>query len=320
MRPAVRFGFVRGQVNDFVFFDQKRIVFTQELFHIFDYSIILVVPGKKKIYNIPMPPGFSAGICPNCNEHLLLKQGLAFLVCPLCAKNITAREAQADLERVYTDPAKLNDNIAKIIKLEKKYGPQLPYQILLVVKSKFPHNEEVAFLALKMSDFNRLLLKEYLSNFARFKKAVSFANEVLEHGMTPRNYELLPLFEQYIDNKTKGANHTRWIERLREMNASVEANPPRDTAHLLIYSFYIGSVVINIALAVLFAVLSLSFYIYIVIALVALCAEMVVLYSHARKYANRLTIPDGERALMVIFMCSIVVLAGGVFLGTFLFR
>lgn len=263
---------------------------------------------------------FNAGMCPNCNEHLLLKQGLAFLVCPLCAKNITAREAKEDLERVYTNPAKLTENIAQILNLEKKYGPQLPYQILLVLKNKFPHNEEVAFLTLKMSGFNSQLLKEYLSNFAKFQKTISFAHEVLEHGMTPRHYELLPLFEQYIKNKTKGANNTRWVERLREMNASVAANPPRNTANVLIYTFYSGSSIINVALAVLFMVLSLSFYIYIAIALAALCAEMTVLYSHAKKYATRLTIPDGERALMVLFMCSIVVLVGGVFLGTFLFR
>jgi len=89
---------------------------------------------------------FSAGVCPNCKEHLLLKQGLMFLVCPLCAENIAARESKEALEQIYEVPLALNENIAQVLRLEKKYGPQLPYQILLVLKSKFPHNEQIAFL------------------------------------------------------------------------------------------------------------------------------------------------------------------------------
>ena len=258
---------------------------------------------------------FSAGICPKCKEHLLLKQGLLFLVCPLCAENIGARESKEALELLYANPAALTENIAHVLRLEKKYGPQLPYQVLLVLKKHFPHNEEVAFLTLKMSGYNSFLLKEYLTNFAKFQKPVSFASEVLENGLTPRNWELAALFEQYIKNKTAGAVNTRWTEKLREMNAAIAANPPTNTANRLIYAFYIACTALNVALAAVLIILTIPLAISVLAALAILCLEMTVLYQHAKKYGNRLTVGDTERALMVMFMCSIVVLVGGVFLG-----
>jgi len=47
---------------------------------------------------------------------------------------------------------------------------------------------------------------------------------------------------------------------------------------------------------------------------------MGVMYFHAKKYGNRLTISNTERALMVIFMCTLVVTVGGVFLGALIKR
>ena len=241
-------------------------------------------------------------------------------MCPLCAENIRAGESKELLEKNYADPAKLTDHIANVLRLEKKYGPQLPYQILLVLKKNFPHNEQVAFLTLKYSGYNSFLLKEYLTNFAKFQKPVSFASEVLENGLTPRHWELAPLFEQYIKNKTTGATNTRWLEKLREMNAAIEANPPKNTANTLMYTFYIASTAINVLLALAFVFFPIfgfpiEWFVSIPIGLVLLCAEMYVLYNHAKKYGNRLTIADRERALMVMFMCSIVILVGGVFIG-----
>jgi len=258
---------------------------------------------------------FGAGICPKCNEHLLIKQGLTFLVCPLCAENIRANESKESLEKVYADPAKLTEHIANVLRLEKKYGPQLPYQILLILKKNFPHNEEVSFLTLKLSGYNSFLLKEYLTNFAKFQKQVPFATEVLENGLIPRNWELAALFEQYIKNKTKGAINTRWLEKLREMNAAVAANPPKTTANTLVYTFYIGCGVLNILLAAVFIIAPIPYYISISISSVLLCAQLYVLYRHAKKYGNRLSIADRERAFMVLFMCSVVILIGGIVIG-----
>ena len=258
---------------------------------------------------------FSAGVCPKCNEHLLLKQGLMFLICPLCAENIAAREAKEALEVIYANPARLTENIAQVLRLEKKYGPQLPYQILLILKRNFPHNEEIAFLALKMSGYNSFILKEYLTNFAKFQKPVSFAAEVLENCLIPKNWELLPLFEQYIKNKTAGNAQARWLDKFREMSVAAAATPTKTTANKLIYTFYIGCGILNIALAGMFIILNLMLAINVLIAVVVLCIEMSVLYYHAKKYGTRLTISDTERALMVIFMCTIVVVVGGVFLG-----
>jgi len=259
--------------------------------------------------------GFNAGVCPKCNEHLLLKIGLTFLVCPLCGENIRAIESKEALERNYADPAKLTDHIANVLRLEKKYGPQLPYQILLVLKKNFPHNEEVAFLALKFSGFSSFALKEYLTNFAKFQKPVSFATEVLENGLIPRNWELTPLFEQYINNKTKGNTKERWLSRLREMIAAAAMNPPKDSAGTLMYVFYIGCGILNLLLAAAFIIFPIEYYISIPITLAILCGEMFVLYRHAKKYGNRLTIADKERAMMVLFLCSIVILVGGTFIG-----
>jgi len=258
---------------------------------------------------------FGAGVCPKCNEHLLIKQGLTFLVCPLCAENIRASESKEMLEKAYADPAKLTEHIATVLRLEKKYGPQLPYQILVVLKKNFPHNEDVAFLALKFSGYNSFLLKEYLTNFAKFQKPVSFAIEVLENGLIPRNWELAQLFEQYIKNKTKGAANTRWLEKWREMNAAIAASPPKNTANTLIYSFFIGCGILNILLAVTFIFAPIPYYFSIAIGFSLMCGEMFVLYRHAKKFGNRLSIGDAERALMVLFMCSIVILVGGIFIG-----
>jgi hypothetical protein len=258
---------------------------------------------------------FGAGICPKCNEHLLIKQGLVFLICPLCASNIGAREANDALNKLYCDPAQLTEYIATVIRLEKKYGPQLPYQILLVLKKNFPHNEEVAFLTLKFGGYNTFALKEYLTNFAKFKKTVSFASEVLEKGLIPRNWELAQLFEQFIKNKTEGTVQVRWLDALREMNASIAANPMKNTANTLLYCFYIVGTVLNVLLAAIFIVFSIKFAFSVIIAVSLLTVEMVILYGYAKKYGGRLTILDTERLLMVIFMCSIVVAVGGVFLG-----
>lgn len=237
------------------------------------------------------------------------------MVCPLCATNIGAREAQEALEFIYANPGKLTENIAKVLVLEKKYGPQLPYQILLVIKRNFPHNEEVAYLTLRMSGYNSYILKEYLTNFAKFQKQISFAADVLENCLVPRNWELTALFEQYINNKTTGAVHARWLEKLREMNAQISANPPSSSANYLIYIFYIASGVVNLLLAALFILLTISLSISVLIAVSLLCVQMVVLYRHAKKYGGRLTISDMERGLMVMFMCSIVIIVGGVLVG-----
>jgi len=262
-----------------------------------------------------MAGGFSAGICPRCEEHLLLKQGLMFLVCPLCATNLGAQESRDTLELVYSNPAAVTENIAKVLTLEKKYGPHLPYQILLVMRKHFPHNEEIAFLTLKMSGYSSFVLKEYLTNFARVPKPVAFAEEVLENGLIPRNWELTHLFEQYIKSKTSGLVHTRWLDKLREMNASIAANPPSNTANQLIFAFYIASSIINIIVVMAFILFSIPLTISIFIGVSLLCLEMAILYRHARKYGGRLTIADTERALMVLFMCSIVLVVGGTIVG-----
>lgn len=236
-------------------------------------------------------------------------------MCPLCATNLVAREAREALEFAYSNPAKVTENIAQILRLEKKYGPQLPYQILLVMKKRFPHNEEIGYLTLKMSGYNSFILKEYLTNFSKYQKPISYAEEILEKGMIPRNWELTPLFEQFIQNKTSGSVHARWLEKLREMNASIAANPPDAIANRLIYFFYIASCILNLSVTATFILFTIPLSISIFIAVALLMLEMAILYRHAKKYGGRLTIPDSERALMVVFMCAIVILVGGVLVG-----
>ena len=51
------------------------------------------------------------------------------------------------------------------------------------------------------------------------------------------------------------------------------------------------------------------------IAIAVLFAEIVVVYLHNKNYGDRIEISEFERALMVIYMCTIVVASGGVFLG-----
>ena len=156
----------------------------------------------------------SAGICPKCNENLLLKGNIPFLVCPLCAGNISTREALALLDAMCADSKKISANIAKCLSLEKKYGPQMPAQILMAMQRHFPNNEEIAYLALKMSGFPQSGVRGYLQVFASVAKPVAFATAFLDKALVGTNLYLGDLFEKYINNKLKGVEQKRYIAEI----------------------------------------------------------------------------------------------------------
>jgi len=257
----------------------------------------------------------TAGICPNCNEYILLKKGVPFLICPLCGENLSARQAMATLEVICADARKLNENIAHCLKLEEKYGPELPLQILSVIEKFFPHNEEVAFLVVKMAGYGSYAVRGYLTNFASVKTPVPFAEEFMQKSLTFRNLGFADLFTQYINNKFTGKQQFVWKERIKEALASYKPKEHGKGATTLLFLYYILFAVVNIALSGFFILVNLNILFYIVITIGVLFIEIAFIYFHNRKYGDRLQISDAERALMVTFMCSMVIAVGGIFLG-----
>jgi len=257
----------------------------------------------------------SAGICPSCNEHLLIKSGIPFLICPLCGENLSAREGIAMLDIVCADSKKLHDNIAQCIKLEDKYGPQLPLQILTVLAKYFPHNEEVSYLIVRMSGYSSLAVKQHLSGFASVKKTASFSEDFLENSLNFRHMCWADLFEKYINNRLVGNAQQRWLEKLREMRESYRPSGRENRSTVFLYLYYLLCGIINLSLVALFIIVSWGILVNVVVAIVILFSEIVLLYFHHKKFGDRLEISEFERALMVCFMCSLVIAMGGVFVG-----
>ena len=256
----------------------------------------------------------SAGICPNCNEHLLLKSGVPFLICPLCGESLSAREGTAALDIVCADSKKLHENIAKCLKLEEKYGPQMPLQILHILARHFPHNEEVAYLIVKMSGYAPMAIKQYLASFAGIRKQASFAEEFLENALTFRHMAWADMFEQYIAHRLSGNQQARWHAKLDEMRTSYRPSGENRATGFL-YVFYIFCGIINMAMAALFLFVSWHFLICVVVAISVLFSEILLLYLHNKKFGDRINISELERALMVGFMCTLVITLGGVLVG-----
>ena len=259
-----------------------------------------------------------AGICPSCKEHLLIKKGIPFLVCPLCSDSISAREAEATLEVVCEDPQKLSENIAKVIKLERLYGPELPHYVLIVLAEKFPNNEDVAYLLVKMSDYHQFNVRKYLTTFAGSRKAVTFAEDFLDKTLTYRNMAMADMFEQYIKNKVTGNNRDKWLEKLDEMRKNFRPEGIEGRNMTYLYTVYIASTVINLALCMLFLLINIDFILSAIIAIAILFVQVTLIYLHGRKYGDRVEISETERFFVVAFMCSLVIVVGGMFLGAFI--
>jgi len=258
---------------------------------------------------------YKPAACPKCDSIILAPNGEAFIRCPGCQKNISAEDALKILDDHCSIPSNTTEMIEKSLILEKKFGPEIAIPILALLHEKFPENEEILFLIVKMSDFQTQLVREYLTKFKDVPKKVSFAEDFLTNSLTVRNMEFVGMFEDYIKNKLRPHRQERFILLIRELKTSYTKSSNSTGALTLLFVFYVLSSVVNFAAVIFFMLSDLHLLWYAMIAFCVLGLEMMLLFLHNRAFGNRIKIGDRERILMIIYMSSIVILIGGVFIG-----
>lgn len=269
----------------------------------------------------------TAGICPKCQEYLLLKSNVPFLVCPLCGASISNHEATTLLDKRCCDASQMNNITADCIALEAKYGPELPWLILSRVVANFPHLESPAYLLTKLSGFAPSAVWEYLKRFANLKSQpenVPWAEDFLDTCLTYRNMEFADLFAAYIENKVRSAKQDDYRKKLAELREeyTYKANNPLSTKLLLL--LYYASAVLNVLLFPAFMLLSgwlaplvgMYYAINIALSILVVCGEVGLLFWHNRVFGNRLNMSQPERLAMVVFMASMVFAIGASIMGS----
>lgn len=270
---------------------------------------------------------FDAGICPKCQEYLLLKSSVPFLVCPMCGQSISSTEAKINLQNKCRDKDCVNDLIADCIVLEMQYGPELPFMILGELLENFPHLESPAYLITKMTGYRVDAVRSYLKAFAGTKSDpnnVPWAEEFLDACLDYRNMEFADLFVAYIENKIrpeKQAEYKNKVQKLRK-EYTFKASDPRSTMWL--QALYIGSSILNVLLFPCFMLLSgllspvMHFYfaVNMGIAMLVVSGEILLMFIHNKIFGNRLAMSNRERLLMAIFMASIVFVIGAGVMGS----
>ncbi|MCL2851316.1 MAG: hypothetical protein FWE01_03055 [Firmicutes bacterium] len=238
-----------------------------------------------------------------------------FVVCPLCEKNTSALEAIEGLDKICSDSSHTSEIIAKCIKMEARYGPEVPASVLSLVEKNFPMHEEVVYLVVKMNKYETLYVKSYLSRFANIKKKASFAEEFLTKTLTVRNMEYIELFETYIKSKLRPHRQKEYIELMRELKKSYVKVSSSPMVLWLLYALYLGGGAINVGMVAWFIIASLPLWAMALIATASIIGQVGLLYLHNRIFGNRYSMNTTEKLYMVIYLSTIVIATGGVFLG-----
>jgi len=238
-----------------------------------------------------------------------------FVVCPLCAKKIGIGESREKLDEYVSKPSNVSEAIAKCFDLNTEGEKGLAILILAQIMDKHPKNEEAAFMYVRLTRYDRIAVKQYLQTFKGDKKIQGFAREFLIMAMTVRNMEYANMFEEYIKNKVSPSGQKKYLGQLREQREVYVGSSHKNHALGFLFTVYVVGAIINLALIPLFILWEAHFLVYAGIAAGALVAEIGFLFFHNKKYGNRLDIGKIERLLMVIFMSSMVVAVGSVFLG-----
>ena len=255
-------------------------------------------------------------ICPKCNEIILVRYTLPFVVCAICRQSISSGEAIDELETAILNPAMTSDLITKCLKLEKMFDGLVPLAVMQKIIRAHPDNEQVAYLIVRFNDYNPIEIKRYLAKFAEIERKIPFAEDFLEKAMTVRNMAFAEELTLYIENKLPPSAQNKWIKKLRELKTEyVGARADSGLSKPFLYTYYSVCTAINIAAAVMFIFLNLGFLLSGLVMVALFIVEIGVLFWHNRWYGNRITLSKTERLLMTIFMCSLPVTLGGVFLG-----
>jgi len=167
----------------------------------------------------------------------------------------------------------------------------------------------------RMSDYDSQVVRAYLSRFKNAKKQHPFTEDFLTQALTVRNMEFVGLFEEYIGTKLGPKRRQRYIDLIRELRERYAKSSNSDIAITLLYAFYIGFGVLNIGLIFAFLFVAIPLWGTALIGLAFLGIQIGLLFGHNRMFGNRLTTTSTERLLMVIYMSSMIVAIGGVFIG-----
>jgi predicted RNA-binding Zn-ribbon protein involved in translation (DUF1610 family) len=267
---------------------------------------------------------FSAGICTKCNEYILLKDGIPFLVCPMCGATIGFREATNTLEKKCTNKDAVHSVIADAIALEMNYGAELPYKILTTVCENFPRMEEPAYLLVRLSGYNPILVKTYLEQYGGIKSdpnnvpwAADFLDLIIDYG----NMDIADLIIQYIENKLPQSKKKKYFDRVNVLQKEYTAKSTDPRSAKLLFVLYITGTAANILILPLLMMTNLGILLTFIISMLLVSIEMGFMFWHNKEWGNRISIDEKEKLLMVIFICSMFfALGAGVISGTPMFK
>jgi hypothetical protein len=267
---------------------------------------------------MPLQKTYMPSLCPKCENLIITREQDLFVVCPTCDEKISVTEAVESLDKLCAKPSLVTEIIAKCLELEKDHGEDLPLAVLSIVAKNFPYNEEVAYLIVRMSDFEPHLVRSYLLKFKETRKRTAFTEDFLTKGMSVRNMEFANMFEEYITNKLPPKRAEKYIELLRELKHGYTKTSSSSTAIGLLYGFYGVASALNVGAVFWFIFDNMPLFAHILVGLGLVVLEILFMFLHNRSYGSRLEISKTERLLMTIYMSSVVILIGGIFLGWFL--
>ena len=267
---------------------------------------------------------FSAGVCTKCNEYILLKDGVPFLVCPMCGASVGFREATAKLDKRCANKDTVHAVVADAIALELSYGAELPFRILTTVSENFPRMEEPAYLLVRLSGYERNLVHIYLEQFGEIKSDsgnVSWAADFLDTIIVYGNMDMADLIIQYIENKLPQNKRQPYLDRVKHLREEYVAKAADPKSTKLLFAIYITSSILNVLILPLLMMTPLGILLSFLVAMGLVTAEMGFMFWHNKVWGNRLGVEGKEKLWMVIFLCSMFfALGSGIVGGAPLFK
>jgi len=240
---------------------------------------------------------------------------MLFFGCPHCKQKISTNEARTRLNIICADPVESEEMLKHCVDLEQRYGAEAPLEILLQIQAYHPHNEAVAYSIVRMSGYRSDFVRQYLKNFCAARKQVPFAEDFLDNILIPQYAPLVNYLSQYIENKLPESKQKKYRELLNELKTNYVGRSVSGEGMGLMYAYYCAGAVLNVGLLILFILLPLKIYFNLIIAVAVFAIEIFVLFLHNKTYGNRIEMSPREKIYMIVFLCSIVVAIGGIFIG-----
>ncbi|MDR0975969.1 MAG: hypothetical protein LBM01_03370 [Christensenellaceae bacterium] len=253
---------------------------------------------------------FTAGVCPKCKEYLLLKEGVPFLVCPLCSANISFQKSQTLLKNRCMNPENISKLIEDCLTLEVRYGKELPLYIMGELADNFPSNEEVSYLLCSLTNFDEALTREHLKKFAALPSKPAWAEKLLAACLRFDYLDIEDTLKTYIKTKLDPKFHPEYLAKLKHLMGQYKGDRYTRSSTVSLWAMFAGFAVLNLAVPVVFfvALPMLTILATGLIALGIMLLELGCLFLHNRVFGNRTGLAGVEKVLTVVFVCSIVFL------------